>query len=177
MWLPRLPWRQPQRLGLSSTSSDGYTNRILNQFEQRGIGVQRTAIGALEHAAGLVGRALSAAEVSGTTLLTPEVLRDCGRDLIREGQSFHLFEADPLGMPALIRASWANVYGGYQPSSWQYDLTTSGPTDTVTRRYPASTVLHARFATEPSRPWQGLGPLYHAALTGYPGCTPGSVVR
>ena len=76
MWLPRLSWRQPQRLGLSSTSSDGYTNRILNQFEQRGIGGQRTAIGALEHAAGLVGRALSAAEVTGDRgLLTPEVLR------------------------------------------------------------------------------------------------------
>ena len=159
MWLPRLSWRQPQRLGLSSTSADGYTNRILNQFEQRGIGVQRTAIGALEHAAGLVGRALSAAEVTGTTLLTPEVLLSMGRDLIREGQSFHLFEVDPLGVPALIRSSWANVYGGYHPSSWQYDLTTSGPTDTVTRRYPASTVLHARGSTEPSRPWQGLGPV------------------
>ena len=47
-----------------------------------------------------------------------------------------------------------------------YDLTTSGPTNTETRRYPASTVLHTRFATEPARPWQGLGPLYFAALSG-----------
>ena len=72
MWIPRFSWRQPQRLGLSSTSADGYTNRILNQFEQRGIGVQRSAVGALEHAAGLVGRALSAAEVSAQTYLHPK---------------------------------------------------------------------------------------------------------
>ena len=159
-----LPWHQPQTLGLASTASDGYTHQILDGFQQQAIGTKRAAIGALEHAAGVVGRSLAMADVRGTNLLTPEVLRDIGRDLIRQGQSFFLFDVHPT--PMLHRASWANVYGGYRRGTWLYDLTLSAPTDTETNRYPAARVIHVRYATEPSQPWIGLDPLHHATLTG-----------
>ena len=42
----------------------------------------------------------------------------------------------------------------------------SGPSGTVTRRTESAGVLHFRYATEPTRPWRGLGPLEFASLTG-----------
>ena len=41
-----------------------------------------------------------------------------------------------------------------------------GPSGNRKRTVPAAAVLHARYATDPARPWRGVGPLEWAALTG-----------
>ena len=60
--------------------------------------------------------------------------------------------------------SWT-VTGGIDPASWMYEATFAGPSASVTRTLPAGRVLHLRYATAPSAPWLGIGPLSSAGLT------------
>ena len=41
-----------------------------------------------------------------------------------------------------------------------------GPSVTASRRYPAASVIHVRFAVHPSSPWRGVSPLAWATSTG-----------
>ena len=158
--------RSPQSLGLASTSS-GYEGAVLRGFEQTALYARQTALGALEQSADIIGRSLATAQVHGTDLLTPTVLRDIGRDLLVRGQSFHLFELmGPQLTPTLTRASFSHVYGSHHPSTWDYDLQLTGPTTTTNVRRPRSAVMHCQYATEAVRPWVGISPLTQAALTG-----------
>ena len=45
-------------------------------------------------------------------------------------------------------------------------LTYQGPSVTASRRYPAASVIHIRFAVHPSSPWRGVSPLAWATSTG-----------
>lgn len=160
------PFRRstPQTLGLST---DTYEGMLVDAYERQATqGLRATALGAVEHAAGLVGRSLAAASVDGTDLLTPPVLRDIGHALIRHGESIHLFAIGGQRRQSLTRVVNVSVYGGHDPASWKYDLQLSGPTTTETRRYSAGQVVHVRYSTLPHTPWQGISPLRHAALTG-----------
>ena len=64
---------------------ESYTEQIVNlrvaQASSRDVRAALT--GSLESAAGIVSRAMLGADVRGTALLTPQVLRDASRDLIR----------------------------------------------------------------------------------------------
>ena len=53
------------------------------------------------------------------------------------------------------------------PDSWRYRLTLGGPSETSTHDFvPAASVLHFRYAPDPSRPWRGNGPIAVANLAG-----------
>ena len=61
----------------------------------------------------------------------------------------------------------ADVWGdGPDPADWWYRLTLTGPRTTRTVTAPASSVFHARYATEAHSPARGLSPLQYASLTG-----------
>ena len=125
--------------------------------------------GALEACSGLVGRAFSACEVGGpdslTRVLTPGVLEMIGRSLIRVGEV--VFQIDTsAGLKLLPAQSW-DVEGDPDPDSWEYRLTLSGPSKTLTYdNVPSASVLHFRYAADPARPWRGNSPIAVADLAG-----------
>ena len=129
-----------------------------------------TATAALESCAGVVGRGFMACEVGGrpafTNALTPAVMEMIGRSLIRIGQVVFLIDTQG-GRMQLIPAQTHDVEGGPYPDSWEYRLTLGGPSRTLTHEYvPASSVLHFKYAVDPTRPWRGNGPIQVATLAG-----------
>ena len=51
------------------------------------------------------------------------------------------------------------MQGDYNPRSWRYQVTQSGPTSTTTRRLTADDVLHVRLSVDPGQPWRGRSPM------------------
>ena len=129
-----------------------------------------TATAAAETCSGLVGRSFAAVTVSGPSLfvdsLTPSLRAMIGRALIRQGEI--LFCIDVVGgRLRLWPVSDFDVFGTYDPMTWEYRLNMPGPSGTWTRsNVPAESVLHFRYATDPENPWRGIGPLQAAALSG-----------
>ena len=112
----------------------------------------------------------AAAEVSGpdslTSALTSGVLALIGRELIRRGGVVFLIDTT-AGKLRLLPAEGHDVAGDSTPDSWEYRLTLGGPSRTITYDYvPAASVLHFRYAVDPSTPWRGNGPVRVAALAG-----------
>ena len=71
------------------------------------------------------------------------------------------------GKLRLLPAEGHDVAGDSTPDSWEYRLTLGGPSRTITYDYvPAASVLHFRYAVDPSTPWRGNGPVRVAALAG-----------
>ena len=58
---------------------------------------------------------------------------------------------------ALLPASAWEVHGG--PEAWEYVLQLAGPDGEITRRLPASGVVHLTYAVDARRPWAGRSPL------------------
>ena len=120
------------------------------------------ALAAAEIASGLWSRAFASARVEpmtrATSALTPQCLALIARELVRAGE----FAAEirvRRGRVALEPASWWDVRGGVDESTWIYELTSSGPDATATRTVPGDRVVHCRYAVSPSAPWRGLSPL------------------
>ena len=134
--------------------SGGYTDLVLRGIDAKvtGGGADALVTGALEVCAGMWGRVLAAAVVTGTDVMTPRVRHRLGRDLIRQGESVHLIVTDPLGLePAFdwdVREDWSYRLSIPQPT---------GNTRVVTA--PRDAVAHFTWATSPREPWLGLSPL------------------
>ena len=125
---------------------------------------------ALEACAGTVGRAFAASEVAGPDsiiqALTPSIMEMIGRSLIRTGELVFLIDTQ-AGRLRLIPAETHDVEGGPFPEEWEYRLTLGGPSRTITHEFvPSQSVLHFRYAADPSTPWRGNGPVQVAALAG-----------
>lgn len=164
----RWPWeRQPE------PEHRQYTPALIDLIMQRaGVGSTSSvqAIGAMEAAAGLWGRAFMAADVLPdspfTQAVTPAVRELIGRQLCRAGEALFVIEVDG-GRVRLDPATAWTIDGGASPANWRYEVTRAGPSrSTVTRNVPYDRVIHLRYAVHPDRPWRGVGPLEHAALTG-----------
>ena len=120
--------------------------------------------------AGVVGRGFMACEVAGRPAfpdaLTPAVMEMIGRSLIRLGQVVFLIDTQ-AGRMQLLPAETHDVECGPHLESWEYRITLGGPSRTLTHDYvPASSVLHFKYAVDPTRPWRGNGPIQVAALAG-----------
>ena len=124
---------------------------------------------ALEIACGLWGRAFSGAVINpdtiATRLLTPMVLCNIGRQLIRRGECLFLIRASANGLQLLPVGSWV-VEGDYDPASWMYRLDLYGPTRMGTVKVSADSVLHFRYAWDPASPYIGQSPIAFAQTTG-----------
>ena len=166
------PWsREKRQVASDRTSSTAYTDaRIAAILAASGgdAAADVNAIAAAEVAAGLWGRAFASASVEpvtpATSAISPQVLELIGRELVRKGEA--LFEIAVMGGEArLVPVSWWDVYGDYQPESWEYQITLAGPDRTSTRRVRAERVVHVRYATTPTEPWRGVSPLAHSRTT------------
>ena len=126
------------------------------------------AAGAVECAAGLWARCMSAATVQPAgTPVGPRWLAETARDLARRGEVAALVDVTLDGRLRLLRATITDVWGDDpDPADWWYRLTLTGPHTTRTVTAPAAAVFHVRYATEPGRPARGVSPLEYASLTG-----------
>ena len=152
-------------------SGGGYEAALLAAFEASAVSTPApTATGALQAASGLVSRCFAAASVDGpphlTAAVTPAVLSMIGRALIRRGEIVFSINVDPSGRVRLAVAGHHDVHGPPAPDAWTYRVSEYGPSGTLTRMLPAAAVVHARFESDPIRPWCGIGPLQSAALAG-----------
>ena len=88
----RWPWQKPER----REAIGGYTDIIgrLIEAQASGATANASATAAVEAASGALSRALTAAQVDGpdwvSEAVTPRVLGQIGRDLIRVGESLHV---------------------------------------------------------------------------------------
>ena len=161
----RWPWQKPE--------TRNFTHSVTSSFiaaAEGGVDSAPLATAALEIASGTYARCLAAAQVDGPEAfkraLTPAVLAQIGRDMIRAGESFFLITVRN-GRIILTPQAQVTAHGGTaDPMAWVYVCSEYGPTDSVTRTVPASRLLHFRFATDRSRPWQGVPPWSWASATG-----------
>ena len=166
----RLPWTKATENYQASSYTDALIAALIRQVRGRTADVSLISeTGALESAAGLVGRAFMACEVSGdpmyTAALSPQVMELVGRSLIRRGDSvFYLDTSDGL---TLLPAQTHSIAGGPMPSSWTYDVSLAGPGELKTLRpVRADGVLHFRYGCDVETPWRGNAPLGVARAVG-----------
>ena len=162
-------WRR--FLGLEKRQAAPYSDAIVQAIQDRATGISPDpgGVGALEIAAGLWARGLASATISPaspvTSALSPAVLASMGRGLVRRGESLFVLDVRDGALRMLEASSW-DVSGGHDPASWVYRVDLPGPSVTASRRYPAASVVHVRFAVHPSSPWRGVSPLAWATSTG-----------
>lgn len=120
------------------------------------------AVAALETAAGLYARSLAAAEVSAPEpfkrALTPSLLAQVGRDLIRSGESFFLMQVRKGVLKLLPQSSVTTLGDNADPETWTYLSSEYGPSSSVQRTVRAAQMIHCRYAVDRFRPWQGIAP-------------------
>ena len=166
----KLPWTKATENYQDSSYTDALIASLLRQVRGRTAGAALVSeTGALESAAGLVGRAFMACEVSGdpmyTRALSPQVMELIGRSLLRRGDAvFYLDTSDGLH---LLPAQTHSIDGGPMPSSWTYDLSLAGPGELTTMRpVRAEGVAHFRYGCDVETPWRGNAPLGVARAVG-----------
>ena len=159
----RLPWSKATENYQDSSYTDALIAALIRQVRGRTASDALTSeTGALESAAGLVGRAFMSAEVTGnpayTAALTPQAMELIGRSLLRRGDSvFYLDTSDGLN---LLPAQTHSIAGGPMPSGWVDDISLAGPGELKTLRpVRADGVLHFRYGCDVETPWRGNAPL------------------
>ena len=154
----RWPWARPE------IRSSSYTDLVVQARLDSASGTTSSvrAIAALEVASGLWSRSLAAASVApasgALSGLTAAVLSDIGTQLCRHGEALYTMSVEG-GRVVLHPVGAFDVRGDYDPRTWIYQTTQSGPTSTTTRRLTSDEVLHVRLSVDPARPWQGRSPM------------------
>ena len=149
----------------------GYTDGVVAALLSRASGTQAdvAATAAVEAAAGALSRAFASAEITPNTPatrgITPDVLAQIGRALIVRGEIVYVIHVRDGRVSLFPAASW-DVTGAADPASWRYQVDLASPSGSVTISRPAASVLHCRYSVDPARPWQGIGPLARARLSG-----------
>ena len=162
----RWPWTKPAPLERRASYTDQRVDAAHEAAETTAVQVAATA--AVEASAGIVGRAFAAATVeadrSVAEALTPALLGQLGRELIRSGQFIARVRFED-GL-YLDPACDVDLTGSYDPATWRYKLELPGPSTTTSVTVPRDQVLHAMYAYRLAEPWAGVAPLQFAKLTG-----------
>ena len=165
------PWASKIEHRAEGNYAEAIIRQLLEGAEGKNKPALPSAVGALEAASGLVGRAFASAvvetdSVAASRALTPARLALIGRSLIRKGEVLFYLDTT-MGVAEMLPSQNHDVYGDAHPMTWEYRLTVAGPQSTFTyARVPAANVVHCTYATEPERPFRGVGPLQAAGLTG-----------
>ena len=161
----RWPWSKNEHRQAGGGFTDALVAAIVARAGGASVG-EPAAIGALEIAAGLWARAFASAELSpAIPAVSPSFLASVARQLVRGGEAVWAIDVRRGEIVLRPAASW-DVAGGSDPESWVYRLDLAGPSGGETRLYPAESVCHFRYATDPQRPWAGVSPLGYARATG-----------
>ena len=153
-----------------STSSSSFTNQSIAHLlsAAAGTGQDGSALAAVEVSARWWGAGLSSASVtpsnSSLRAVSPVVLDSIGRNLCRSGESLHVIDVR-AGRVTLTPCSNWTVLGDADPASWLYLCTLNGPSTSTTKKLPAASVVHTKYAPHPDRPWAGRSPMMMATGT------------
>ena len=141
----------------------------LIEAQAAGTAGDASSTAAVEAAAGALSRAFASAEVQGPEwvrdAVSPTVLAQVGRDLVRSGDSMHVIRLDGAGMVRLIPASSWHFEGTHDPATWTVRVTAYGPSTSTTWNLPASSVVFVRWGGTPGQPYVGTGPTSWAHTT------------
>ena len=163
----RWPWQRREHRDSGGDFSDAVVRLIEAQAAASTADASSTA--AVEAASGALSRAFASAEVVGAPwvqeAVTPGVLAQVGRDLIRSGDSMHVIRVGGDGMVRLIPASSWHWEGSHDPDSWTVRATCYGPSTSTTWNLPAAGVVFCRWGSTPGQPYTGIGPLSWAHTT------------
>ena len=163
----RWPWPKRERRDSGGDFSDAVVRLI--EAQASGTAADASSTAAVEAASGALSRAFASAEVVGEPwvqeCVSPGVLAQVGRDLIRSGDSMHVIRMGPDGMVHLIPASSWHWEGNHDPDSWTVRATCYGPSTSTTWNLPASGVVFVRWGSTPGQPYVGTGPLSWAHTT------------
>ena len=163
----RWPWSRREKRDSGGDFSDMVVRLI--EAQAAGTAADASSTAAVEAASGALSRAFASAEVVGepwvAEAVTPGVLAQVGRDLIRSGDSMHVIRMGRDGMVTLIPASSWHWEGSHDPDSWTVRATCYGPSTSTTWDLPASGVVFVRWGSTPGQPYVGTGPLSWAHTT------------
>ena len=125
----RWPWQRRERRDSGGDFSDAVVRLI--EAQAAGTAADASSTAAVEAAAGALSRAFASAEVVGPAwvqeAVSPGVLAQVGRDLIRSGDSMHVIRMGGDGMVRLIPASSWHWEGSHDPATWTVRVTAYGP--------------------------------------------------
>ena len=161
----RWPWSKTENRQQSGGAyADAIVAAIVAQASGNSVG-EPGALAALEIASGLWARAFAAAEVSPEIpAVSPSFLASVARQLVRRGESLWALDVRRGEIELRPAGGW-DIAGGSDPESWVYRLDLAGPSGNETRLYPAESVCHFKYATDPERAWAGVSPLGYARQT------------
>ena len=149
MWFGRRPVVETRS---TETSAESFIEQALNVNSYAYSG----GSGAVEYAAGLVGRPLSVGAVDGTELLTPVVLSEIGRACLIRGESLHALVVDAAGFRLSPASSWSIAAGNDAPSTWHYRVYLGGPGQQRVMGLGVDSVLHVIRDPDTQQPWRGI---------------------
>ena len=162
----RWPWQKPER----RESGGDFADAVVRLIEAQAVGsaADASSTAAIEAAAGALSRAFASAEVDAPSwvqqAVTPNILAQIGRDLIRSGDSMHVI-AMPGGQVQLIPCSSWHWEGSHDPQSWTVRVTAYGPSTSTTWKLPASAVVFVRWGSSPGQTYIGTAPASWAHTT------------
>ena len=163
----RWPWVKRERRDSGGDFSDAVVRLIESQAAGSAADASSTA--AVEAAAGALSRAFAGATVEGPPhvleAVTPVVLAQVGRDLVRSGDSMHVIDVDRDGHVTLLPCSSWHFEGDAHPRTWTVRSTFYGPSTSTTRNLPYEGVVFVRWGSSPGQPYVGVGPLSWAHTT------------
>ena len=166
----RLPFRRKPEARESATP---FTDAVINATEQAASGTgtaTAASVGALEACAGVLGRAIAAAEVSGAgaaeNAISPAFLNLTAREMLRRGEAVFSIEVANGRVNLQPVGSWDVQGNSPAESEWTYRVDVFGPSSSHTRLVSSAEVLHFRWSVNPARPYLGIGPLQVATTTG-----------
>ena len=163
----RWPWSRLETRQSGGNFSDAVVRLI--EAQAAGTAADASSTAAVEASAGALSRAFASAEVQGAPwvrdAVSPTVLGQMGRDLIRSGDSMHAIRVGNGGEVQLIPCSSWHWEGSHDPNSWTVRATAYGPSTSTTWNLPASGVVFVRWGSTPGQPYVGTGPLSWASTT------------
>lgn len=165
----RWPWKK--RVEVRQSAGGSFSEAALRLIESQvaGAAADASSTAAIEAASGLLSRAFAGAEVDAPSwvqeAVTPTVLGQLGRNLIRDGDSMHVIRMNSVGDVILVPADTWYWTGGHDPETWRCTATVYGPTSTTTWLLPASAVVFATWGSDPGRPYIGRAPASWASTT------------
>ena len=164
----RWPWQKRER----REAQGGYAQLIARLIEAQASGsTQRaSATAGVEAAAGLLSRAFASASVEAAEwareAISPVVLGQVGRDLVRVGECLHVIRMGTGDGPVLVPAStWYWEGRNPDPSTWTCTATAYAPSGSATWRVPREQVIFLAWGSPTARPYHGLSPGAWAATT------------
>ena len=163
----RWPWQAAEKRESGGDFSDAVVRLI--EAQAAGSAADASSTAAVEAASGALSRAFSAATVEAApwvqAAVSPRVLAQMGRDLIRRGESMHAIRMTAAGAVALIPCSSWHFEGNHDPASWTVRATCYGPSTSTTWTLPASGVVFVTWGATPGAPYTGVGPTAWAHTT------------